>query len=142
MQRVFLDTNILLYADDGDAGQKRDVARKVIRKAFSDRSGVLSTQILAEYFVNATRKLGIEPEAARRRVEVLRSLDVVRIESDTILDAIDLHRMHGFSLWDSLVLECAAVSGCSILYTEDLQDGQTVRGLTIVDPFRRSGSPR
>lgn len=136
MRRVFVDTNVLLYADDASAGPKRDRAREVLRTAFRERSGVLSTQVLAEYFVNATRKLGIDPAAARRRVEIFRSLEVVRIEARTILEAIDLHRLRGFSLWDCLVLECAAVSGCTVVYTEDLQHGQTVRGVRIEDPFR------
>jgi predicted nucleic acid-binding protein len=119
-----------------ELARKREVAREVIRAAFRERAGVLSTQVLSEYFVDATRKLGIQPGRVRRGLEVLLSMEVVRIEPETILDAIDLHRLHGFSPWDCLVLECAAVSGCSSLCTEELQHGQTVRGVRIVDPFR------
>ena len=136
MARVFLDTNVLLYADDLDAGPKRETARAILRAAYRERNGVLSTQVLSEYFVNATRKLGIAAEAVRARIEVLLSLDVARIEPATILDAVDLHRLHAFSLWDCLVLECAAAAGCSVVDTEDLTHGQVVRGVEVVDPFR------
>ncbi|MEN8149098.1 MAG: PIN domain-containing protein [Planctomycetota bacterium] len=133
--RVFLDTNVLVYADDLDAGSKRDVARSIVERAVRTRSGVLSTQVLQEYFVTATRKLGVAAEDAQRKVELLGSLEVVRIEVPTILGAIELHRLYGFSLRDSLIVECAAVAGCPRLLTEDLHHGQQVRRLTIENPF-------
>jgi len=70
---------------------------------------------------------------------VFLSLEVARIEPETILEAIDLHRLHHFALWDCLILECAVATGCSKLYTEDLTHGQTIRGVEIVDPFAGGG---
>lgn len=135
MARAFLDTNVLLYADDVDAGAKRARAREILRGAYEQREGVLSTQVLAEYFVNATRKLGLDAGAARERIEIFLCLEVVRIEAASILEAVDLSRLHGFSLWDCLILEAAAVSGCTVVYTEDLHHGQVVRGVEVVNPF-------
>jgi predicted nucleic acid-binding protein len=134
-ERVFLDTNVLLYADDADAGRKRDKARAVIEGAIETGNGVLSCQVLQEYFVNATRKLGLGPAEARSRVDSYLALDVVTIRADLILGAIDLHRLHGFSFWDALILKCAAESGCDRLLTEDLQDERRVEGVQIENPF-------
>ena len=134
-ERVFLDTNLLVYADDADAGDKQRAARKQIRSAIVERTGVISTQVLQEYFSVATRKLGISPAAARRRVELLSVLDVVRIEVTTILAAIDLHRLHSLSFWDALVVRAASLAGCTRLLTEDLQTGSTIDGVRIENPF-------
>lgn len=137
-ERVFLDTNVLLYADDADAGDKQRVARERVRAAMMERTGVISTQVLQEYFSVATRKLGISPVAARRRVELLSVLDVVRIEVTTILAAIDLHRLHSLSFWDALIVRAASLSGCTRLLSEDLHAGSTIDGVRVVDPFADS----
>ena len=133
--RVFLDTNIFLYADDLDAGPKREVAREILRDAFTSGTGVLSTQVLQEYFVVATRKLGVDAAVASRKVELMATLDVVRIEVAEILAAIDLHRLHSFSLWDALIVRCAATAGCSRLLSEDMQVGRVISGVRIDNPF-------
>jgi predicted nucleic acid-binding protein len=134
--RAFLDTNVLVYADDLDAGDKRARARHVLEEAITTQSGVLSTQVLQEYFVVATRKLGVDPAVARRKVELFATLDVVRVDVDRILGAIDLHRLHALSFWDALVVRCAAAAGCSRLLTEDLQHGLVIDGVRVEDPFR------
>lgn len=135
MSRDFLDTNILVYADDLDAGERRDVARRIVRQAIETRGAVLSTQVLQEYFVVATRKLGVNVVAARRKVELLSTLETVRIETAMILEAIDLTRLHSISFWDALIVRAAATAGCRQLITEDLQHGSKVGGVTIVNPF-------
>lgn len=134
--RRFLDTNVLLYADDLDAGEKRRQARAVVRDALGSGEGVVSTQVLQEFFVNSTRKLGVDPVDARRKVELLARMDLVRIDIAMILAAIDLRRLHSFSFWDALVLQAASVAGCSVLLTEDLQHGQVLAGVRIENPFR------
>lgn len=136
-ERSFLDTNVLVYADDLDARAKRHTARSLLRDALRTQRGVLSTQVLQEFFVIATGKLGVKAEVARRKVELLCALEVVRVDTDIILAAIDLHRLHGFSFWDALILRCAKISGCTRVLTEDLQDGREIEGLRIVNPFRR-----
>jgi predicted nucleic acid-binding protein len=134
-ERVFLDTSVLLCADDADAGEKQRVARDRIRSAIMERTGVLSTQVLQEYFSVATRKLGISPVAARRRVELLSVLDVVRIEVTTILAAVDLHRLHSLSFWDALIVRAASLAGCTRLLSEDFHAGSTIDGVRVVNPF-------
>jgi len=134
-ERVFIDTNVLVYADDLDAGVKREQARELLRGALASGIGVVSTQVLQEFFVITTRKLGVDARYARRKVEILSSMTVVRIEVPLILSAIDLHRLHAISFWDALIVKCAAQSGCGKLLTEDLQHGQLIEGVQVFDPF-------
>ncbi|HUP22615.1 MAG TPA: PIN domain-containing protein [Thermoanaerobaculia bacterium] len=134
--RRFLDTNVLVYADDLDAGTKRERARGLLDEALASGEGVVSTQVLQEFFVISTGKLGVEPALARRKVELLAEMDLVRVDLDLILAAIDLSRLHSFSFWDALIVRAAAAAGCGLLLSEDLQHGQVVDGVRIEDPFR------
>lgn len=136
MMRRFLDTNVLVYADDLDAGTKREKARGLLDEALASGEGVVSTQVLQEFFVISTGKLGVEPALARRKVELLAEMDLVRVDLDLILAAIDLSRLHSFSFWDALIVRAAAAAGCGLLLSEDLQHGQVVDGVRIEDPFR------
>jgi predicted nucleic acid-binding protein len=134
--RTFIDTNVLVYADDLDAGRKNETAQTIVADLVASRTGVLSTQVLQEYFVVATRKLGVDPRAAKKKLELLATLEVVTVQTTTILRAIDLLRLHTLSFWDALILTTAAEGGCSALLTEDLQHGQTIEGVRIENPFR------
>ncbi|NOZ96082.1 MAG: PIN domain-containing protein [Acidobacteria bacterium] len=131
----FVDTNVLVYADDRSSGPKQALAQDLIRSAFRSAFGTVSTQVLAELFAVATRKLGLPAKSVRRRVEIYSSLRVHRLAPDDLLAAIDLHRLHELSIWDALIVRSALVTGCRVLYTEDLQHGQTFDGLRIVNPF-------
>jgi predicted nucleic acid-binding protein len=133
--RRFLDTNVLVYADDLDAGDKRERAQTVLAGILAAGDGVLSTQVLQEFFSISTRKLGVDPTIARRKVELLAEMDLVRIDLDLILAAIDLSRLHSFSFWDALIVRAASTAGCGVLLTEDLQHGQVVDGVRIENPF-------
>jgi len=134
-ERVFIDTSILWYADDLDAGDKRKKAQEILHQVYVDGNGVISTQVLQEFFVASTRKLGVPPEIARRKVELLARLDVVTIQPTLIVDAIDLHRLHSLSFSDALILRAATASGCRRLLTEDLPSGRTIAGVQIENPF-------
>jgi predicted nucleic acid-binding protein len=85
--------------------------------------------------------LGVAPEIARRKVELLARLDVVTIEPSLIVDAIDLHRLHSLSFWDALIVQAAAASGCRRLLTEDLQSGRSIAGVQIENPFESPSEP-
>lgn len=137
--RSFLDSNVLVYTDDHDSPDKRDRALELIASMRRGATGVVSTQVLQEYFVSVTRKLGVDAQRARRKVEVFARLGMVPIGLDLILSAIDAHRLHSFSFWDALILQAARSAGCSILYSEDMQHGRRFEDLMIVDPFREVG---
>lgn len=133
--RRFLDTNVLVYTDDAADRRRAKLALAAVEQAIAEREGVVSTQVLQEYFSVTTRKLGTDPAVARRKVQLFATLDVVQVDVDLILGATDLHRLHALSFWDALIVEAAGRSGCEVLMTEDLQAGRTLHGLRIVDPF-------
>ena len=133
--RSFIDTNVLVYTDDGDSPDKKSRALELYKELRKSGNGVVSTQVLQEYFVAATRKLGVDAALARRKVELFGRLDLVPVGMDDILGAIDLHRLHALSFWDALVVRAALGAGCTRLYSEDLQAGWRIEGLEVVNPF-------
>jgi predicted nucleic acid-binding protein len=133
--RVFLDTNVVLYADDRSAGVKRARALNLLRELAEQGRAVVSTQVLQEYFVVATRKLRVPADVARRKVEALAELDVVLIRPELVLAAVDLHRLHGLSFWDALIVRCASAAGCSRVMSEDMKHGGLFDGVRIENPF-------
>lgn len=135
-ERSFLDTNILLYTDDAGAPDKQARALQLLEDGWSSGNLVLSTQVLQEYFVAATRKLGVPAEVAQRKIELLACLEILGVAHKDILRAIELHRLYRFSFWDSLIVHMAQLASCSVLLSEDFQHGQTVGSLVIVNPFQ------
>lgn len=135
MARAFLGTNVLVYADDADSGTKRARAQALVTSALTTGDGVISTQVLQEYFSVATRKLSIPADAAQKRVEILSALVAVTIDADHVIESIKLHRLYDVSFWDALIVHAARRAGCDRLITEDLQAGQRIEGVEIVDPF-------
>ncbi len=131
----FLDTNVLAYTDDRREPEKQQRALELLERLRREGSGVLSTQILQEYFVTATRKLGVPVEVARRKIELFSRMELVVVGRDDILGAIDLHAEHQTSFWDALLVRTAIRSGCSVLYTEDLQHGRRYGETTVINPF-------
>jgi len=133
--RSFLDTNILVHTDDADSPEKRGRALEIYSQCRRGDRGVVSTQVLQEYFVTVTRKLGVDPLTARWKAEVFGRLHLVPIRLEDILGAVDLHLLHSLSFWDALIVRAALVSGCARLYSEDLQHGWRIEGLDVVNPF-------
>jgi predicted nucleic acid-binding protein len=136
--RSFFDTNVLIYADDVDQRGKQSIATALFEEHRRNRTGAVSIQVLQEYFVTATKKLGMDATLARRKLELIAELHIVVPEVEDVLAAIDLHRLHGFSFWDALLVRAAKRSGCRVLLTEDLQHLRDVDGVRIVNPFRPS----
>ena len=134
--RSFLDTNVFVYTDDTGAPEKQARALDLVERCQIERTGVVSTQVLQEYFVTTTRKLKVSAEVAKRKTELLGRLELVRIGFEDILAAIDFHRTHQISFWDALIVRAALRSRCSVLFSEDLQTGRKIGGLEIVNPFK------
>ena len=135
---AFVDTNVLLYAHDRSAGRKHEVAQALVSELWGSRRGALSTQVLQEFYVNATRKLPKPLPAPRARLIVARYANwaVHQVEPSDIISASELEKRHRQSFWDALVIVSATRLGAVTLLTEDLQHGRRIAGLTIVDPFR------
>ncbi len=134
-ERSFLDTNVLVYTDDADSPKKQQRALSLIEQGWRSQNLVLSTQVLQEYFSAATRKLGVSAEAAQRKIQLLARLEIASIAHEDIVLAIDIYRLYRLSLWDSLIVRMAQKTDCPVLYSEDMNAGQVIAGVRIINPF-------
>ena len=140
--RFSLDTNVLVYAVDRDAGERHDWSRVLLGRA-ARRDCVLTVQALAEFFHVTTRK-NLLP-IARARVFVRDWLDVFQVVSaDTaaLVDAMDAVEEHRLSFWDAMLWATALHAGCSAILSEDLQDGRRLSGVEIINPFNVNAARR
>ena len=135
--RTFLDTNILVYAQDAAAPDKQRTSRDIIAALARSVDGVISTQVLQEFYVATTTKLGVAPLAAKGILKTFNVFEVIQVSPSLIQEAVDCSILNDFSFWDSLILATAASAGCSTLLSEDLNHGQTVLGVTIRNPYRK-----
>jgi predicted nucleic acid-binding protein len=135
--RIFIDTNILIYAYDATAGEKHASASNLLIDLWNSRLGVVSTQVLQEFFVNVVQKIPkpIDKRIAKEIVKDLLKWHVVVINGNSILDAIDISSRYRYSFWDAMIIESAIRGNARILMTEDLQNGQKIGGVTIKNPF-------
>ena len=133
---AFLDTNVLVYAFDDDEPHKQAQARGLLDSPPMD-SLVVSTQVLAEFYVTVTRKLArpVAPVIAQQAVAALRELPVIGMDADFVVAGIELSDRHQLSLWDGLIVQAAIAGGCDTLLTEDLADGSVLDGVRIQNPF-------
>ena len=134
--RTFVDTNVLIYAHDVDARSKHELAKTVLRELWGERNGVVSTQVLQEFYVNVTRKIPhpISKVSARLVVSsyVLWCTDTTPAEISTAFRIEDEYRI-GF--WDALIVASALKGGANRILSEDLNAGQTFAGIRIENPF-------
>jgi predicted nucleic acid-binding protein len=132
---AFFDTNVLLYADDVSSPKKRERAISLFAQHLRQGTAVVSLQVLQEYFAAGTRELGLDPELAQRKVEIIARSKVVRLDVSDVIAAIELHRLHRISFWDSLIVHAARASGASVLFSEDIQAGASLGGVRVINPF-------
>ena len=133
--RSFLDTNVVVCADDNRVPAKQETAITLYEECRRAGRGVVSVQVLQEYFAAATQKLRVRAEHARRRVQLLAQLDVMVPQTEDVLAAIDLHRLHHLSLWDAMIVRAAVVAKCRRIYTENFDNHRSIDGVEIVNPF-------
>jgi predicted nucleic acid-binding protein len=135
--KSFVDTSVLIYAHDVDAGRKHEIARDLLRELWQERSGVLSTQVLQEFYVNVTRKIRspLSPTAARSIVGAYGAWCARGIEIPDIAAAFELEDAARIGFWDALIVAVAARSGATRVITEDLNAGQAIAGVVIENPF-------
>lgn len=135
---VFVDTNILFYAFDDDAGRKQDYASEVVDMLFEDDRGVISVQVLQELTVNLRERLPDEKrnEHLPEIMNAFRTWRVIRPGGRDVLRAHELADRYTFSFWDGMMVHTARVAGVDWLLTEDLQHGQELAGLTVINPLQ------
>ncbi len=134
--RTFIDTNILIYAHDVDAQSKHERAKALLQELWEERRGVLSTQVLQEFYVNATRKI-LHPLSKQSARLVVSSYFVWCIETTPaeIATAFRIEDEYQIGFWDALIVASALKSGASTIVSEDLNAGQRVAGIHIENPF-------
>ena len=136
--KVFLDTNIIIYAYDSSAGKKHEVAREILTGLWDSGLGVISTQVLQEFFINVTKKIPkpIDIDLAKGIIGDFLKWDVVVNDGESLLDAIDILVEYKYSFWDSMIIQAAVKGGAELLLTEDLEDGKVVKGVKIRNPYK------
>lgn len=137
--KVFIDTNILVYSMDTHEKSKRNACRSVLRKIQRDYIGVISTQVMQEFYVTVTKKLGIDPLVAKNILHTFENYEIVLMTPALVNEAIDCSIINQMSFWDSLIITAAECARCSELWTEDLNHGQIVRGVTVRNPLLKKG---
>ena len=136
-EKVFVDTSILVYAHDLDAGEKRAIAEHVLRQLWQDESGVLSTQVLQEFYVNITRKIAtpVSRRDARDLINAYRVWPVATTDVGDVLAASDLGERFRINFWDAMIIVAALKAGAAVVLSEGLHQGHGVSGLEVWNPF-------
>jgi predicted nucleic acid-binding protein len=134
-ERSFFDTNVLVYTDDADAPDKRERALRLWQDHRIVGRAVISVQVLKEYYVASTRKLGVDPRIAIEKLELFGRADVVRDGGEDVVRAARLALEHRLSFWDAMIVAAASSARCTVLFSEDLQAGRRFADLQIVNPF-------
>jgi predicted nucleic acid-binding protein len=137
VDRAFLDTNVLLYLYGGDAA-KRARAQELVREYSRDGRILVSTQVVQEFYAAGSRKLGMPRRELREAAAALLDLPLVTIGPSHILAAIETEGRYQISFWDALILTAAESGGATVVFTEDLNDGQHYGAVQVRNPFREN----
>lgn len=133
--RSFIDTNILVYAEASDAPEKQKAALALLKQLYKEASGVLSTQVLQEYCNVALKKLKLSPQYIRAQLNLYEQFEVIQVTSTIIRVGLDLHQTRSIAFYDAIVLASAQIAGCSLVISEDMNSGEKIDGIRIVNPF-------
>ena len=134
--KTFIDTNVLIYAHDTDAGAKHEIAKTVLRNLWRERTGLLSVQVLQEFYVNVTRKISppLSKDLARLVVSSY-AIWCTETSATEIASAFRIEDESRIGFWDALIVSAASKSGATRILSEDLNAGQMIAGILIENPF-------
>ena len=137
--KTFVDSNVLIYAHDVDAKTKHATAQSVLRDLWSERTGVLSVQVLQEFYVNVTRKIAspLSKDAARLVVNSY-SIWCTETTPAEIATAFRIEDESRIKFWDALIVASAAKAGAVRILSEDMNDQQMIAGVRIENPFAQT----
>jgi len=136
MSKIFIDTNILIYSMDRFNPEKQKLSRCKLKALDKDVKGVISTQVMQEFYVAATRKLHADPLIVKDIINSFGKFETVLIQPEIIKEAIDCGIINRLSFWDALIVTAAESAHCEKLWTEDLNSGQVIRGVCIENPLQ------
>ncbi|MDQ3152193.1 MAG: PIN domain-containing protein [Actinomycetota bacterium] len=134
----FIDTNVLLYAYDRSAGARHERAAALVGDLGAGRHAAVSVQVLQEFYVNITRKIAepLDHEVALDRLRVLSHWPLHVPQASDVVGAAQLAQSSKLSFWDAMIIRSAGALGCQTLWSEDLNDGQRISGVTVRNPFQ------
>ena len=135
VSKIFIDTNLFVYSIDQKEPLKKDKAREILKKIIESHQPVISTQVIKEFYVVATTKLTADQLIVKSIIHNFRNMEVVNNDIELIEQAIDISVISQLSFWDSLIIAAAEKANCEYVCSEDLNAGQTYRGVMVVDPF-------
>jgi predicted nucleic acid-binding protein len=137
--KTFIDTNVLIYAHDVDAKGKYETAKRILRELWSQRDGIVSLQVLQEFYVNVTRKIAAPlPRTAARSLVNTYGVWCVETTPAEISTAFRIEDEARIGFWDALIVASACRAGASRILSEDLNAGQSIEGVRIENPFARA----
>ena len=133
--RSFIDTNVLIYAEASDAPAKQRAALDVLKQLYDEAQGVLSTQVLQEYCNVALKKLRLPTQHVRAQLELYEQFEVIQVTPAIIHAGLDLHQTRSVAFYDAIIVASAQTAGCDVLLSEDMNAGESVGGVRIINPF-------
>jgi len=133
--KSFIDTNILIYALDQADPVRQQKARALLKTLQEKETGVISTQILQEFFVVSTAKLKLKIDLVKKIIITLKNFKTITVDLKIIEEAIDCSALNKITFWDALVVTTAKAAGCHSIWSEDLGHGQLIDGVRIINPF-------
>jgi len=136
--KAFVDTNILVYAHDATQGVRHERAQALVEKLWESGDGIISTQVLQELCLNLRRKTTrpLSKEETRKLLEDYSTWDVVVNTAESVLQALDFESRYQISFWDALIVQAATGCEATVLYSEDLADGQNYGAVRVVNPLK------
>lgn len=134
-EKFFIDTNILIYTIDNHYPKKKRISRELIAELFESNFGIISTQVMQEFYYTAVNKLKSDPKIIKELLKSFEDLEIVQISTAIIYSAIDCSTANNISFWDALIISAAESANCNQLFSEDLNNGQIINGVEIVNPF-------
>ena len=136
--RSFIDTNVLVYAEASDEPLKQRAALALLKGLYEEGLGVLSTQVLQEYCNVALNKLKLPAQHVRSQLDLYEQFEVVQVTPSIIHAGLDIHQTRSVSFFDAIVLASAHAAGCDVIWTEDMNAGEVINGVSIANPFSAS----
>ncbi len=133
--RSFIDTNVLIYAEASDAPVKQRVALDLLKQLYDEALGVLSTQVLQEYCNVALKKLYLPARHVRAQLDLYGQFEVILVTPAIIHAALDLHQTRSIAFYDAIIVATAQTAGCDVVLSEDMNTGESLAGVRIVNPF-------
>lgn len=133
--RNFIDTNILVYAEASDEPAKQQAALALLKQLYETATGVLSTQVLQEYCNVALKKLKLSAGHIRAQLDLYEQFEIVQVTPAIIRAGLDLYQTRSLSFYDALIMASAQAAGCNVLLSEDMNTGEIINGIRILNPF-------